>query len=78
MAINIKLHTYDPAGPLSPWVHAVARYKLIDFLRRSRRSLADVPIDEADQIMAHDDNVHTTSDGSCSGCRKTCDALSRR
>jgi RNA polymerase sigma-70 factor (ECF subfamily) len=34
---------------------------LIDFLRRSRMSISDVPIDEADTIMAHDDNVDAES-----------------
>src|SRR5947207_2086760 len=57
LAIHLKRHTYDPAEPLTPWVHAIARYKLIDFLRRTRASLTDVPIEEADTIMAHDDNV---------------------
>src|SRR6266852_2404976 len=57
LAIHIKRHTYDPAEPLTPWVHAIARYKLIDFLRRTRTSISDVPIDEADTIMAHVDNV---------------------
>ena len=61
LAIHIKRHTYDPAEPLTPWVHAIARYKLIDFLRRTRTSLADVPIDEADTMMAHDDNVDAES-----------------
>jgi RNA polymerase sigma-70 factor (ECF subfamily) len=61
LAIHIKRHTYDPAEPLTPWVHAIARYKLIDFLRRTRPSFADVPIDEADEIMAHDDNVDAES-----------------
>ena len=61
LAIHIKRHTYDPAEPLTPWVHAIARYKLIDFLRRSRASISDVPIDEADTIMAHDDNVSAES-----------------
>ena len=61
LAIHSKRHTYDPAEPLTPWVHAVARYKLIDFLRRTRTSLVDVPIDEADTIMAHDDNVDAES-----------------
>src|SRR5882724_6275289 len=61
LAIHLKRHTYDPAEPLTPWVHAIARYKLIDFLRRSRRSFADVPIDEADTVMAHDDNVGAES-----------------
>ncbi|OKO91254.1 RNA polymerase sigma factor [Bradyrhizobium sp. NAS80.1] len=57
LAIHIQRHTYDPSEPLTPWVHAIARYKLIDFLRRTRASLADVPIDEADELVAHDDHV---------------------
>jgi RNA polymerase sigma-70 factor, ECF subfamily len=61
LAIHLKRHTYDPVEPLTPWVYAIARYKLIDFLRRTRSSLADVPIDEADKIMAHDDNVDAES-----------------
>ncbi len=61
LAIHVKRHTYDPAQPLTPWVHAIARYKLIDFLRRNRASFADVPIDEADEVMAHDDNVSAES-----------------
>src|SRR5229473_445768 len=42
LAIHIKRHTYDPAEPMTAWVHAIARYKLIDFLRRTRASRADV------------------------------------
>jgi RNA polymerase sigma factor (sigma-70 family) len=61
LAIHIKRHTYNPAEPLTPWVHAIARYKLIDFLRRTRTSISDVPIDEADMIMARDDNVDAES-----------------
>src|SRR6202047_5164595 len=61
LAIHIQRHTYDPNEPFTPWVHAIARYKLIDFLRRSRASISDVPIEEADTIMAHDDNVDAES-----------------
>lgn len=61
LAVHFKRHTYDPAEPLTPWVHAIARYKLIDFLRRTRTSRSDVPIEEADAIMAHDDNVGAES-----------------
>ena len=61
LAIHLKRHTYDPAEPLTPWVHAIARYKLMDFLRRTRTSLADAPLDEADAMMAHDDNVSAES-----------------
>jgi RNA polymerase sigma-70 factor (ECF subfamily) len=57
LAIHIQRHTYDPAELLTPWVHAIARYKLIDFLRRTRTSLVEVPIDHADDITAHDDHV---------------------
>src|SRR5450759_1234398 len=41
MAIHTRRHTYDPAEPLTPWVYAIARYKLIDHLRRTRASMAD-------------------------------------
>jgi RNA polymerase sigma-70 factor (ECF subfamily) len=57
MAIHTRRHTYDPAEPLTPWVHAIARYKLIDHLRRTRASQADVPIDDAEDVMTHDDHV---------------------
>jgi RNA polymerase sigma factor (sigma-70 family) len=61
LAIHLKRHTYDPREPLTPWVYAIARYKLIDFLRRNRASLVEVPIDGADEIMAHDDNADAES-----------------
>ncbi|CAN0464741.1 unnamed protein product [Phaeothamnion confervicola] len=61
LAVHFRRHTYDPAEALTPWVHGIARYKLIDFLRRTRTSWTDVPIEEADTIMAHDDNVGTES-----------------
>ena len=61
LAIHLKRHTYDSREPFTPWVHAIARYKLIDFLRRNRVSLAQVPIDEADEVMARDDNANADS-----------------
>lgn len=57
MAIHTRRHTYDPAEALTPWVYAIARYKLIDHLRRTRASLADLPLDDAEDIMAQDDHV---------------------
>jgi RNA polymerase sigma factor (sigma-70 family) len=61
LAIHIQRHTYDPEEPLTPWVHAIARYKLIDFLRRNRASVANVPIDEANEVTANDDHLSTES-----------------
>lgn len=34
LALHLKAHTYDAAQPFEPWLYAVARYKLIDLLRR--------------------------------------------
>jgi RNA polymerase sigma-70 factor (ECF subfamily) len=42
-------------------VHAIARYKLIDHLRRTRASLADAPIDDATEVMAQDDHAGVES-----------------
>src|SRR5438045_1294648 len=61
LAIHLKRHTYDQREPLTPWVHAIARYKLTDFLRRNRVSFTEVPIDEVDEVMAHDDSADAES-----------------
>jgi RNA polymerase sigma-70 factor, ECF subfamily len=36
LAIHNQRHTYDKAQPLTAWVHAIARYKMIDLFRRRR------------------------------------------
>ncbi len=62
MSIHTRRHTYDPAEPLTPWVHAIARYKLIDHLRQTKASFANVPVEEADDaVIAQDDHVGTES-----------------
>lgn len=61
MAVHTQRHTYDPGEPLTPWIYAIARYKLIDYLRRTRASMADVPIEDAGEIIARDDHVAAES-----------------
>lgn len=61
MAIHTRRHTYDPAELLTPWVYAIARYKLIDHLRQSQSRLVNVPIEDALEVMAADDRVATES-----------------
>jgi RNA polymerase sigma-70 factor (ECF subfamily) len=46
LALHLSRHTYDPAVPVSAWAHAIARYKLIDHLRRSGRHRGHLPIDD--------------------------------
>lgn len=59
LAIPTRRHTYDPTEPLTPWVYAITRYKLIDHLRTARAS--SVAIEEAGDIMAQDDHVAADS-----------------
>ena len=54
IAIHSRRATYDPAQPLTAWVYGIARYKLIDEYRRSKRR-AQVPLDEAGELFADDE-----------------------
>src|SRR3990167_11238132 len=48
LAVHNQRHTYDAAQPLTAWIHAIARYKLIDLLRRraGRDALNHPPDDD--------------------------------
>ena len=61
IAIHTRRHTYDRDEPLTPWVHAIARYKLIDHLRRTRVSVTNMPLEAADDIAADSDHVSVES-----------------
>jgi RNA polymerase sigma-70 factor, ECF subfamily len=37
VALHTRRDSYDPSYPLTAWMYAIARYRLIDFLRRSKR-----------------------------------------
>ncbi|MGO9946199.1 MAG: sigma-70 family RNA polymerase sigma factor [Steroidobacteraceae bacterium] len=55
-AIHNQRHTYDAKLPLTAWVHAIARYKLIDLLRRrSRIDMLNDSLDEAGELFAAPD-----------------------
>ena len=47
LALHQQRGTYEPALPVSAWVHAIARHKLVDLLRRhGRREALNDPLDE--------------------------------
>jgi RNA polymerase sigma-70 factor (ECF subfamily) len=52
VALHTRRDSYDPNYPLTAWMYAIARYRLIDHLRRSRRrahsSIDGLDIGEAD------------------------------
>jgi len=53
LAVHNQRHTYDPSQPLTAWLHAIARYKLIDCLRRrARRGLLHDALDDAPELLA--------------------------
>lgn len=61
MAIHTGRHTYDTGELLTPWVHAIARYKLLDHLRRTRTSMTNVGLDHAEDVVSVDDSAGAES-----------------
>ncbi len=56
LAVHNQRHTFDAAQPLTAWVHAIARYKLVDlFRRRARRELVTEPLDEERELLSSAD-----------------------
>lgn len=53
LAIHNQRHTYVAALPLTVWVHAIARYKLVDmFRRRGRKDAFTDQLDDASELLA--------------------------
>jgi len=53
LAVHNQRHTYLPDEPLTAWLHAIAKYKLIDLLRRrSRRDLLHDTLDDGPELLA--------------------------
>lgn len=51
LAIHMKRHTWRDGPSVTPWLHAIARYKLIDAYRRQGRRV-QIEIDEASEAVA--------------------------
>lgn len=53
LAVHNARHTYQPEQPLTAWIYAIARYKLLDFLRSRMRHAARLePLDDFIDILA--------------------------
>ena len=55
ISIHTHRQTYNQSQLLTPWVHAIARFKFLDYLRRTKSSFRDISIDNAEELMAHSD-----------------------
>lgn len=54
IAMHERRSSYNPAQPFTAWVYAIARYKLIDHLRRQRVRM-HIPIDDVEGLFAVDE-----------------------
>ncbi len=54
IAMHTRRATYDPSRPFTAWVHAIARYKLIDHYRRTKRRAED-PLDDPDALFGSEE-----------------------
>lgn len=54
LAIHARWHTYERDIPVTAWARAIARYKLIDFLRKSTNGARDLSLDDIEEIPAGD------------------------
>jgi RNA polymerase sigma-70 factor (ECF subfamily) len=56
LAVHNQRHTFEADQPLTPWVHAIARYKLVDLLRRrADREALHEPLDDELAVFASSD-----------------------
>ena len=56
IAVHNQRHTYDAGQPLTAWVHAIAKYKLVDLMRRRAvRDLRNDPLDDGADFLANND-----------------------
>jgi RNA polymerase sigma-70 factor, ECF subfamily len=54
IAMHERRMTFDRAQPVTAWIYAIARYKLVDHLRR-KRVRTSVALDECEELFAPDD-----------------------
>lgn len=51
LAIHVKRHTWRDGAPVTPWLYAIARHKLVDAYRRRRRRV-EIDIGEIPETPA--------------------------
>src|SRR5580704_18653663 len=61
IAIHTRRHTYDRSQLFTPWVYAIARYKFVDYLRREKASMRDLPIEDIREMTSSDNSGHVES-----------------
>jgi RNA polymerase sigma-70 factor (ECF subfamily) len=78
LAIHLKRHTWDPAQPLTPWIAAIARNKMIDAARKTGRRLETDIADFEDILAAPDAFADCEREKDRADALKLLDQLSTR
>ncbi|MDD2920426.1 sigma-70 family RNA polymerase sigma factor [Rhodoferax sp.] len=69
LAVHTRRHTYCEDQPFTPWVYAIARYKLVDFFRaQGSRAHVNVPMED-------DMDIFTTADRDANDAQRDLDGL---
>jgi RNA polymerase sigma-70 factor (ECF subfamily) len=62
LAVHAKRHTHDPKQFLLPWFYAIARYKVIDEMRRLKTAREAVAYSDELELEGRPDNVGARMD----------------
>jgi RNA polymerase sigma-70 factor (ECF subfamily) len=61
IAVHLKRHTWDQTRPIGPWISGIARYKIIDNMRR-RGFRTELPIEDFAEILPDGSAGETVSE----------------
>jgi RNA polymerase sigma-70 factor, ECF subfamily len=61
IVVHTRRRTYDALQPFTPWLHAIARHKFLDYLRRTKSTMKDLPVESALEVTSGSDLRATES-----------------
>ena len=57
IAIHTRRHMYDRDQLFTPWVQAIARYRLMDYLRRTKVSAREMDIEQVQDVLSEEETA---------------------
>lgn len=76
IAVHLKRQTWDDSRPVGPWLYAIARYKMIDALRR-RGNRIELPVEDFADVLAAEQGPEPGRDSDVSRSLETLPARQR-
>lgn len=61
IAIHTRRHMYDRTQLFTPWVQAIARYRLMDHLRRTKTSARDMRVEDVQDALCDEEPIGAES-----------------